>query len=125
MAIVGGLFLIQQIQLWRLRSQWSGMSAKVHELEGVQDQIQQYRPWFDDSFRDLAILRQLSLAFPEDGAVTAKTIEIRDGNTVSCSGTARDNAALLAMQAKLRTADGVSELEAGHDSRQSADAIHV
>ena len=46
-------------------------------------------PWFDGSFRNLAILRQLTLAFPEDGAVTAKTIEIRDGNTVSCSGTAQ------------------------------------
>jgi hypothetical protein len=110
-AIVGGLFFIQQIQLWRLRSQWSGMSAKVRELETVQDQIRQYRPWFDDSFRDLAILRELSLTFPEDGAVTAKTIEIRDDNTVSCSGTARDSAALLAMQGKLRTADGVSSLK--------------
>jgi hypothetical protein len=111
LAIIGGLFFIQQIQLWRLRSQWSGMSAKVRELEAVQDQIRQYRPWYDDSFRDLAILRQLSLTFPEDGAVTAKTIEIRDDNTVSCSGTARDSAALLAMQAKLRTADGVGGLK--------------
>jgi hypothetical protein len=110
-AIIGGLFFIQQIQLWRLRSQWNGMSAKVRELEAVQDQIRQYRPWFDDSFRDLAILRQLSLTFPEDGAVTAKTIEIRDDNTVSCSGTARDSVALLAMQSKLRTADGVSSLK--------------
>jgi hypothetical protein len=106
--IVAGLFFIQQVQLWRLRSQWAGISAKVLELEAVQNNIRQYRPWFDDSFRDLAILRQLSLAFPEDGVVTAKTIEIRDDNTVSCSGNARDYAAVLAMQAKLRLADGVS-----------------
>ena len=65
----------------------------------------------DDTFRDLAILRQLSLAFPEDGVVTAKTIEIQDDNTVSCSGNAQDNAALLAMLAKLRAADGVSDLK--------------
>ncbi len=110
-AIVGGLFLLQQIQLWRLRSQWSGMAAKVLELQGVQDQIRQFRPWFDDSFRDLAIMRQLTLAFPEDGAVTAKTIEIQAGNTVSCSGTARDNASLLATLAKLGAADGVSNLK--------------
>lgn len=109
--IVAGLFLIQQIQLWRLRSQWSAMSAKVLELEAVQNNIRLYRPWFDDSFRDLAILRELSLAFPEDGVVTAKTIEIRDDNTVSCSGNARDYAAVLAMQAKLRMADGVSGLK--------------
>jgi hypothetical protein len=80
-------------------------------LQAVEDNIRQYRPWFDDSFRDLAILRQLSLAFPEDGAVTAKTIEIRDDNTVNCSGTARDTASLLAMQSKLRGADGVNGLK--------------
>jgi hypothetical protein len=109
--IIGAVFFIQQIQLWRLRSQWSEISAKVLELQAVQDNIRQYRPWFDGSYRDLAILRQLSLAFPEDGAVTAKTIEIRDDNTVSCSGNARDYAAVLAMQAKLRMADGVSGLK--------------
>jgi hypothetical protein len=110
-AIVGLMFFIQEIQLWRLRSQWAKIAKPVAELSAVQDQIRQYRPWFDDSFRDLAILRQLSLAFPEDGAVTAKTIEIRDDNTVSCSGNARDTAALLAMQAKLRGADGVGDLK--------------
>jgi Tfp pilus assembly protein PilN len=82
------------------------------ELQAVQDNIQQYHPWFDDSFRDLAVLRQLSLAFPEEGDVmTAKTIEIRDDNTVSFSGTARDYAAVLAMQANLRKADGVTSLK--------------
>jgi hypothetical protein len=112
LVMVGGLFFIQQIQLWRLRSQWSQMSAQVLELQAVQDNIQQYHPWFDDSFRDLAVLRQLSLAFPEEGDVmTAKTIEIRDDNTVSFSGTARDYAAVLAMQANLRKADGVTSLK--------------
>jgi hypothetical protein len=110
-AIVGGTFLVQQIELWRLRSQWSGMSAKVLELQGVQNQIRQFQPWFATSFRDLAILRQLTLAFPEDGIVTVKTIEIQEGNTVSCSGNARDNAALLATLAKLGATDGVSNLK--------------
>ena len=109
--IILGLFLIQQIQLWRLRSQWSHMAAKVTELQGIQDQIRFYRPWYDDSFRTLSILRQLTLAFPEDGVVTAKSIEIRDGgSTVSCSGNARDIASLLAMQAKLRMMTGVTDV---------------
>jgi hypothetical protein len=110
-AILLGLFLIQQIQLWRLRSQWSHMETKVTELQTIQGQIRQFRPWYDESFRSLAILRQVTLAFPEDGVVTAKTIEIRDGSTVSCSGNARDNAALLAMLSKLRAAGGVSALK--------------
>jgi hypothetical protein len=107
-AILLALFLFQQIQLWHYRSQWARMAVKVGELQTIQDNLRQYRSWYDGSFRNLAILRQLSLAFPEDGSVTAKNIEVRDGNTITCSGTARDYAALLAMQAKLRTAVGVS-----------------
>ena len=117
--IVLAIFLFQQIQLWRFGAQWSRMAVKVTELQNIQDQIHFYRPWYDDSYRGLAILRQLTLAFPEDGSVTAKTIEIRDGSTVSCSGNARDIAALLAMQAKLRTVPGVSEL---HLSQQRGKA---
>ena len=100
----------QQFQLARLNSQWSRMSKQVGELENVQAQIKQYRPWYDDSFRSLSILKQLTLAFPEDGVVTAKTIEIRDGSIVSCSGNAQNYAALLATAARLRT-NGVTDVK--------------
>ncbi len=107
-AIVCLAFLVQQIELWHYRSQWNAMSAKVADLQGVEALRQQFQAWYDPSFRDLAILRQLSLAFPENGVVTAKTISIQGGNAVSCSGNAQDNASLLAMQGKLSAADGVS-----------------
>ena len=110
-AIFFAAFLFQQIQLWHYRVQWSRMAAKVSELQAIQDNIRQYRSWYDGSFKNLYILRQLSLAFPEDGSVTAKNIEVRDGSTVTCSGTARDYAALLAMQAKLRAATGVRDVK--------------
>jgi len=106
--LVALLFLGQQIELWHFRSQWSHMSAKVADLQNIEDQINQFRPWYDDTHRSLSILRQLTLVFPEDGSVTAKTIEIRDGNQINLSGTARDNASLLAMQARLRAAEDVS-----------------
>ena len=109
--LIGLLFLFQQVELWHYRSQWSQMSAQVSGLQKIEDQIQQFHPWYDDEYRSLSILRKLTLAFPEDGSVTAKTIEIRDGNQVNLSGTARDNAALLAMQSRLRAADGVSALK--------------
>lgn len=110
-ALVGGFFLFQEIQLIVLRSQWSAMSTKVRELDGLQQQIQHYRPWFDESFRSLTILRRLTMAFSEDGAVTAKTLDIRDGNTVTCTGTARDNAALLRTLNQLRTTEGVTDVK--------------
>jgi hypothetical protein len=109
--LVGGLFLFQEFQLVLLRAQWSAMSARVAQLDGVQDEIHQYRPWFDDSFRSLTILRELTLAFPEDGSVTAKTVEIRSGNTVTCTGVAQDNGALLRTLNQLRTADGVADVK--------------
>ena len=87
------------------------MSTKVRELDGLQQQIQHYRPWFDESFRSLTILRRLTMAFSEDGAVTAKTLDIRDGNTVTCTGTARDNAALLRTLNQLRTTEGVTDVK--------------
>jgi hypothetical protein len=99
-------FLVQQVQLMGLRSQWSGMATKVKELETLQQQIKRFRPWYDDSIRSLSILRRLTEAFPENGDVTAKTIELRDSGTVICTGTASDNSALLKALDKLRaTAD--------------------
>ncbi len=109
--LVLGIFLIQQWQLSRLRSRWNAMSPKVAELDGLQQQIRQYRPWFDRSFPCLSVLRKLTLAFPEDGVVSAKTVEIRDVNTVTCSGTARDNSALLKTLTQLRATSGISGLK--------------
>jgi hypothetical protein len=108
--LIIGLFFFQQIQLWLLRSKWSHMEKEVTELKHISSQIGFYRAWYDDSYPGLAALRQLTLAFPEDGSVTAKTIGIRDGNTVSCSGNARDEAALIAVQAKLQAVPGVTDL---------------
>ena len=87
------------------------MEPKVRELDTMQQQIRQFRPWFDDSFRSLTILRKLTEAFPEDGTVSAKTLEIRDLTSVTCSGTARDSAALLKMFDQLRSKKEIFELK--------------
>lgn len=100
LVIVGGIFLYQQILLMHFRAQWNGMSQKVGDLTAVQNKIQRYQAWYDTQFRALTILRQLTLAFPENGSVTAKTISIH-GNTVTCSGTASDSRALLQTIQKL------------------------
>lgn len=109
--LVGGMFAYQEYQLAQLRAQWNGMKARVDDLNTVQGLIRQYRPWFDDTYTGLSILRELSLAFPEDGSVTAKSIEVRDGNVVSCTGTARDNTALLRTLGQLRDSNQISELK--------------
>jgi hypothetical protein len=109
--LVGGAFVIQQWRLMKLQSAWRDMEAQVHDLEDTQQRIRQFRPWFDESVRTLSILRQMTTAFPEDGAVSAKTVEIRDPNNVSCSGSARDNASLYRALEKLRAAGNVADLK--------------
>jgi hypothetical protein len=103
--------LFQQWQVGRWRSKWAAMQPRVTELENMQQQIKRFRPWFDDSCRSLRILRRLTDAFPQDGAVTAKTLEIRESALIACKGTARDNQALLQMLDRLRAAEGVTGLQ--------------
>ncbi len=109
--LVGGTFAVQQFQLSRLRGKWARMEKQVRELEDMQVQIRRFRPWFDGSFRTLTVLRKITEAFPEDGVVTAKTLEIRDVSSVTCSGVANDNQALLKMLDQLRAAKDVRDLK--------------
>lgn len=109
--LVGGAFSVQQYKLSQLRSKWDGMSAKVRELDEMQTQIRRFRPWFDSTFRNLSIVRRVTEAFPEEGVVTAKSLEIRDVSAVSCSGVANDNQALLKMLEQLRASKDVRDLK--------------
>ncbi|HWH68299.1 MAG TPA: hypothetical protein VNT26_02900 [Candidatus Sulfotelmatobacter sp.] len=106
-----GVFGFQQWQLWRLQAQWTSLAPKVHELEAIQQNLRQYRPWYDESLRGLSLLRQLTEAFPEDGVVSAKTIEVRELATVTCTGLTRDNTALLKTLERLRGAGGIADLK--------------
>jgi hypothetical protein len=120
--LVAGAFLFQQWQLTSLRSKWSAIAPQVHQTESIQAQIRQFRPWFDTADRDLTILRQITAAFPEDGVVSAKTIEIREEvdreqrrgiTAVTCTGQARDNVSLRKTLDRLRATGGVSEFKMG------------
>jgi hypothetical protein len=111
--VAGGLFFFQQCQLWKLESQWAKLQPTVRQLEGLQEQIRQYRPWYDDSVRGLTILRSLTQAFPEDGSVTAKTVEIRDLNAVTCTGIARDRQVLLKTIENVRKVQQFREVALG------------
>lgn len=108
--VVAIAFLVQQIVLWNWQARWGRIEQPVKELAEIRDQIRQYRPWFDESVRTLGLLKRLTEAFPEDGAVSAKTVEVRDQSRVTCSGTARNRDALLKMLDQLRAAKEVSNI---------------
>jgi hypothetical protein len=108
---IAGAFLVQAWQISRLESQFNEMSPKVTELTVARDKIRQFRPWYDRSFAALQIMRAMAQAFPEEGNVTAKSLEIRDLLSVTCSGNARDNQSYLRLLDQLRTAPDVSDLK--------------
>lgn len=117
--LIGGLFFFQQVQLWTAQAQWAKIAANVTQLEGINKQISQYRPWYDETVKGLTLLRCLTQAFPEDGSVTAKTVEIRDLNTVTCTGTARNYQVLLQTVQKLRANPQVRDANLGPTRGQS------
>ena len=112
-------FLFQQIQLWRLASQWKQIQVKVGELKELQRKNVQFRPWSDHKLRGLTIIKRVTEAFPEDGSVTAKLLEIREANTVTCTGTARDYPSLLKMLQRLRTMPEIPDVTLGPTRGQS------
>jgi hypothetical protein len=96
-------FGVQEYQLTRKQSEWNSMAAKKKELDGINEQIHRFRPFYDDSVRALTILKRMTTAFPEDGSVSAKTIEIRDLSAVTCTGTTRDRQGVLKVFDGLRS----------------------
>jgi hypothetical protein len=111
--LVAGAFLVQQWRLSSLQSQWASMEVTVKELELFQQNIRKFRPWFDESHRSLTILKKITEAFPEEGVVSLKTIEIRDPATVNCTGIARDNQVFFAMRDRLEAYREVNNLKVG------------
>jgi hypothetical protein len=101
----------QEYRLWSLRTEWQAMAAQVTELEAIQQNIREFRPWYDASFRNLSIMRRVVECFPENGSVTAKSFEIHGPNNVSVSGTARDNASLLRTLDELRQAKEIQAVK--------------
>jgi hypothetical protein len=107
---VAGAFAVQQFKINKLESQWRSMEPTVNELTSDQDNIKKFRGWYDKSFHDILI--RLWSALPEDGSVSAKTIELRDLSSVTCTGNARDDASFLKLHAKL--ADDTNEISGLH-----------
>jgi hypothetical protein len=105
------IFLVQYTWLSILESRWHAIEPKVTEIDGMQQNIRKFRPWFDNSSRTLTILKNLTQAFPEDGVVSVKTLEIKDLSEVSCSGVADDNQALLKLLDRLRAVNHVEDVK--------------
>jgi hypothetical protein len=94
-----------------LKAEWAGMNRKVAELEKLQQKLRVFRPWFEPAPQGVQALESLDAAFPEQGDVWAKSIQIADGSKVTCAGFARNQSALLAFIDRLRARADVSGVQ--------------
>jgi hypothetical protein len=108
---VGLAFLFQANRLASLEKEWAAMAPQVRNAEALQESVRTFRPWFDDSVQSLKIATQLTSAFPEEGSVWVKTLEIKDSSKVSCSGNARTNQDWLRVLDSLRKTKGIEDLQ--------------
>lgn len=105
------VFGIQAFILGRYERKWSAMEPDVRRVTMLQDKIRKYRPWHDDVIQSLSILREITKAFPEEGSIWVKSVEIRGMASLQMSGEAKSEKAWLAMLAKLRGNKAIGNLK--------------
>jgi hypothetical protein len=94
-----------------LNSEWQRLGGTVSELEQVQQKIRQFRSWFDPAPQTLPILEAVAAAFPDQGDVWARIIEVGEGGRVTCTGSARTQAAVMTMLERIRTRPEVETVQ--------------
>lgn len=109
--ITGSAFLLQSKQLSSLKSRWATMEPKVRELEKIQNQIREFRPWFATDVPTLVTMKAIFEAFPQSGEIWIKSLTLRNQNIVRCSGSAQYQSALLKVMDNLRGTPGIQGLE--------------
>jgi len=94
-----------------LQAQWDDMSDEAAELDGIQQKIHQFRPWFDPTPQGVQLLESLVSAFPAQGDVWTKSIQVGEGYKVTCTGFARTQPGLMTLLGQLRGRPDVTELQ--------------
>ena len=103
-------FIVRSEQESRLGKRWAAMQGDVADLDALQTAIRRFRPWFEPAPQNLQLLEALFAAFPEQGDVWAKSIQIKTG-TVAVTGFSRTRPAILALTDRLRALPGVSGVQ--------------
>jgi len=104
------LFIRSQMEN-HFQAQWDAMAKNVGELDALQGNIHQFRPWFETSPQGLQVLDSLISAFPDQGDVWAKNIQVAEGYKVTCSGFARTQPALMSLLERMRTRPDITGLQ--------------
>ncbi|MDP8243367.1 MAG: pilus assembly protein PilM [Candidatus Hinthialibacter antarcticus] len=110
LVVVIAALLYQHFTWSGLNSRWEKIRDQVDEVSLIQNNVRQFRPWFDESLPVLSSIQSLVEAFPEEGSVWVKIIEIDGNQAISCSGFTRDNRALSEMLNRLYQDERIQNL---------------
>jgi hypothetical protein len=104
------LFIRSEIES-HLESRWDAMAQNAGELDALQKQIHQYQPWFQPTPQSLQVMDSLISAFPDQGDVWAKSIQVSESYKVTCTGFARTQPALMSLMARMRGRPDITALQ--------------
>ena len=104
-------FFVRSQQESHLEKRWAAMRGEVADLDALQNAVRKFRPWFETAPQNLQLLETLFAAFPEQGDVWAKSIQIKPGGVVVCTGFAHNRPAILALTDRLRARPGVTGVQ--------------
>lgn len=105
------VFFIRARMEDHLEAEWNAMKRNVSELDLLQQKIHRFRPWFEPAPQILQGMESVVSAFPDQGDVWAKSIQVTEGYKITCTGFARSQSALLAMLDRLRARPDVASVQ--------------
>ena len=112
-------FIIHSHIRSNLQGEWDGMKRNVSELEGLQQNLRTFRGWFDPVPETLMLLEGLISAFPESGDVWAKSVQITEGQKITCTGFARNHGAITALLERFRKRPEVADVQLKQERGES------
>jgi hypothetical protein len=105
------LFFIRSEIESHLEARWDAMSGEVADLDALQQKIRQFQPWFEPTPQRLQLLDSLVTAFPDQGDIWAKSIQVADDDKVTCTGFAKSQPALMDLLARMRARPDITALQ--------------
>ncbi len=104
LAVVAALFVdvqLKQRRLDDLKRQLNEIKPEVQAAQAVEDRVRQARGYYDNRPSYLACLREMTLAFPQDGQAWAMSFLLRENMKGQLTGKAVDQRAPLALVDRL------------------------
>ncbi len=105
------LFIIRSQIEGHLDKQWNAMADKASDLGDLEDKMHQFRPWFEPAPPAMQLIDSVVNSFPATGEVWAKSIQVSEGNKVTCSVFARSQQAFFALEARMRARPDITAVQ--------------